>query len=120
MPLSDLINRPCLIYRRAVVPGEEDDYGNDVVDETFQQTVFELQQADADEQPGTGQRTRTRWDAFFLDGTDLQTDDAVFDLLEEELYEVEGRPARWRNPRTKLFEHVEATLIRVGGAEDSS
>lgn len=115
MSLAALMNRPLTIIRRTESE-DVDAYGNTVYDEAMVEVVGELQQVRRDEPGGEGETSDTRWSLFLPAGTALSTRDIV--LVDDAEYEVVGEPAAWRNPRTQVLSHVEATLRRVASAGD--
>lgn len=118
MPLSQLINRPCQIIRRSLEGEVDDGYGNLQSTEVIQEAVCELQQRQRDEPASTGQVSEEQWIAFFPAGTALDAGDGL--LVDGERYEVLGDPWQTRNPRTKQWGQLEATLSRAAGSEDAS
>lgn len=119
MSLDGLVNRPCTLVLRSE-SDERTELGNEVPDETLIETVWELQQKSRDEQPEEGEVSDTRWDAFFLPGTDLTTADAVIDGLTGHVFEVFGESWPVRNPTTQEESHIQATVRRTAGSEDAS
>ena len=118
MPLSNLINRPCVIVRRSA-SGDIDELGNETSDEARIETVCEVQQAvgRSGEPPAQGEAADTSWAAFFPPGTQLDTGDAI-EVEGIGTLEVVGAPWPARNPRTQVESHVEATVRRTPGADD--
>lgn len=115
MTLPGLINRECSIIRRR--PGTTDDgYGNEIPEETVVASVCEIQQRRRDEPGDAGEVSETDWIGFFLPDESLRTADAI--AVDGEEYEVVGDPWRARNPRTREFSHVEASLKRVAGSDE--
>lgn len=112
--LTDLITRPCTIRRRSAT-GPDDAFGNPTNDVAETPALCELQQRARPETTDAGTVAQTEWALFMLADVELDTGDAVVvDGLE---YEVAGEPARLRNPRSGVVEHIEATLVRTGGAQ---
>lgn len=115
--LSQLINRDCTIIRR-LESSTTDAHGNEVPEEDLVTTVCEVQQQQRQEQGLAGELSDTRWLGFFLPGVELRTGDAV-DVDGLGTFELVGDPWPARNPRTQQESHVEATLRRTEGTEDS-
>lgn len=116
MSLATLMSRDCLIIRRSET-GSTDRYGNPDKTETLISTTCEIQQLTRDEPDAAGEVSKTQWRAFFPVDTVLLTDDAV--EVDGDEYELDGDP--WTADTGNVaVHHVEATLLRVSGAEDSS
>lgn len=115
MALTDLLNLPVTIVRRAV-SGELDEYGSDMAIETLIATRGELQQIRRDEPVAEDETFRADWLLVLPADTPLATSDVV--VVEGQEYEVVGDPAVWRNPRTQALSHLEATVRRTGGGYD--
>lgn len=115
--LSTLLNRPVTITRN-LPSADEDEYGNEIPDEETVETVGELQQTRRDEPSDSGEVSRTTWLLVLPAGTDIRTGDSVD--VDGERYELTGDPWPARNPRTRAESHVEATLIRTVGGEETS
>jgi hypothetical protein len=114
--LASLMSRPCVIIRRDETGGT-DRYGNPDRTETLVETTCELQQLTRDEPDASGEVSKTLWRAFFPVDTVLLTDDAV--EVDGDEYELDGDP--WTaDTGNAAVHHVEATLVRTAGAEDSS
>lgn len=118
MPLSTLLNRPCTILHQ-LPSADEDEYGNEIPDESATETVCEVQQRRRDEPEAQGETSETEWLGIFPAGTALRTGDTV---SVEGLGELEVFGDAWpaRNPRTRQDSHVEATLRMNRGSEDAS
>lgn len=113
MSIASLINRPCRLTRstgRTVV----DDFGNRVPETETVDTVVELQQQRRSE--NDDEVSSTAWVAFFLPGEQVGTGDVL--VADGLAYQVEGDPWQARNPRTQTMSHIEATVVRVAGADD--
>lgn len=116
MTLSQLLNTPVTIISRST-SGEIDDYGNEVSAEAEAETVGELQQTRRDEQDDQGELSDTSWLLILPAGTSIDTGDVV--EVNGDRYELVGAPWPARNPRTRLETHIEATLRRTAGSEDT-
>lgn len=113
--LSTLINRPCTLIQRKA-GSARNRHGDKVKNETVVQTVCELQQRSRKEEDGKAELSDTGWRAYFLPDIRPRTGDVL--IVDSEEYEVIGDPWVARNPRTKLVEHVEASLRRTAGPGD--
>lgn len=117
MSLSTLISRPCVIVYRSE-SGDTDDYGNDLPTETRVDSVCEVQQVRRDEPGDQGETSDTRWDGFFLPGTDLRTADAV-EVEGIGTFELVGDP--WEaDSGSSGVHHAEASLRLVRGSDEAS
>lgn len=114
--LSHLLTRECTIVRRTP-SGDTDDYGNDIPAETTTVTVCELQQTQRTEGADAGETSATTWLLILPANTLLDTSDSVSVSGHE--YELVGDPWTARNPETGVDHHLEATVQRVAGAEDT-
>lgn len=115
--LSHLLTRTCTIISRSA-SGDIDDYGNDVQGETVTQTTCDIQQRQRDEPGDQGEVSATGWLLILPAGTALRTGDSVvIDGAQE--YEVVGDPWAAYSPLTQAVHHVEATVARVAGDEET-
>lgn len=110
--IETLINRPCVITRGSDAP--PDDFGLEDPPEPGEEveTVCELQQRNRSEPGEDGEVSSSDWVLFLRADEVLGTADTV--EVDGESYEVVGEPWRARNPLTRQFSHVEATVRRVG------
>lgn len=115
--LSNLLNRRCTIITRTA-SGDEDDYGNDLPGETVTETVCEIQQRQRDEPGDQGELSVTGWLLILPAGTLIRTGDSVVIDGGHE-YEVVGDPWPLRNPRTQQESHIEASVRRTAGDEET-
>lgn len=115
MALSQLLNLPVTILRRS--GGTDDGYGNLVPGEDDVGTVGELQQVRREEAGGAGELSDTEWLLILPPDAEINTGDAI--SIEGRHYELIGDPWVARNPRTQAISHVECTLRRTAGAEDT-
>lgn len=113
--LSQIINRPCTLLRRAPLGGD-DGYGNEIETDDALTTVVEIQQRRRDETDDA--LSDEDWVAFFLPGEDVRSGDAI--VVDGHKFEVIGDPWPARNPRTQTESHVECSLRRTAGPEDAS
>lgn len=114
MSLIMLLNRPCTLIHRSA-SGDLDDFGNDILTETTEATVYELQQTQRTEPPLDNELGVSTFLAVFPPGTTISVDMAVVDGIDGHEYEVIGEPWIARNPRTHNASHVEATVRRSAG-----
>lgn len=115
MTLTSLLNRSCVIERRAGT-GATNSYGDETTSTVSTSTVCELQQRQRTESSVEGEVSQTDWLLVLPAGTLIAHGDAVtVDGLD---YEVHGDPWRARNPRTQAESHVEATVRRTGAEDD--
>lgn len=135
MPISTLLSQPCLLIRRSA-SGDSDDYGNETQAETTVQTVCEIQQQQRVEGGTHEDLSDTRWLLILPASTVLDTGDAVevgallpgegvlpsSDLFPtgSHRYELVGEPWPVIDARTGIEHHVEATVRRTAGSEDTS
>lgn len=115
MTLAALLNLPVTITRR-VETDELDEFGNQLDDEQAVETVGELQQRQSNEPAGAGEVSIGDFLLILPAGTQLTTGDRV--TVDGQAYEVVGDPWRARNPRTRQFSHVQATVRRTAAAGD--
>jgi hypothetical protein len=114
MTLSALMSRSCQIVRRS--PGSSDRYGNDIPTESLASATCEIQQMDRSEME-EGSVTETLWKVFLPVNTDIQAEDAL--IVGGVEYEMVGDP--WNaNSGSSAVHHVEATVRKVAGVEDTS
>ena len=116
--ISNLINRPCQIVRRAP-SGLEDDYGNEIPGETIVATVCEFQKQRGlgdQEDASRNELAESKWNVFFPSGTDVASGDSV--IVDGIEYEGDGEAWPVRNPLTGQMSHVEVQVKRVAGAND--
>jgi hypothetical protein len=116
MTLTTLLNRPMTIINRSA-SASTDEFGNELPVETYVDVVGELQQQRRAEPDTAGELSDTRWLLILPAGTEINTGDTV--VCDGESYEVTGDPWRARNPRTQLASHIECTLRRTAGADDT-
>lgn len=116
MTLTQLLNRTVTITRRSA-SGDIDEFGNEISTETNVATVGELQQTQRTEPAAQGELSITTWLLVLPAGTSIDTGDAV--IVDNHTYEVIGAPWQARNPRTQVASHVEATLRRTVGSEET-
>lgn len=116
MPLAQLLNTPVTITRRTA-SGAIDEYGDETSTESTVETVGELQQTARDERDLSGETSETTWLLFLPAGTEIGTADAV--TVDGQTYELVGAPWPARNPRTKTVSHVQATVKRIAGSDDT-
>jgi hypothetical protein len=114
--LMQLLNRTVTITRRTA-SASTDDYGNEISAETNVATVGELQQTQRTEPTAQGELAVTTWLLILPAGTNIDTGDTV--TVDTHTYEVIGSPWQARNPRTQVTSHVEATLRRSVGSEET-
>jgi hypothetical protein len=115
--LSQLLNTPCVITRN--LPGStEDEFGNEIPQTDEIETVCELQQQQRSEPGNEGELSVTTWLLVLPAGTVLRTSDKI--EIGGDVYEVEGDPWAVRNPRTQTDSHVEATVTRSAGGQETS
>lgn len=117
MTISHLLTRTCTIISRSS-SGEEDDYGNDIQTETVTQTVCDIQQRQRDEPGDQGEVSVTGWLLILPPSTTLRTGDSVVIDGGHE-YEVVGDPWPAYSPLTRTEHHVEASVSRVAGDEET-
>lgn len=118
--LSALLNRPCTITRK--LPGSTTDaYGNENPVTQTVTTVCELQQerhlSDA-EPAGQGELSDTKWLLVLPATTTIRTGDTV--TVDGLRFEMFGDPWHARNPRTGVESHVECTVRRTAGSEETT
>lgn len=116
MSLTTLLSRPCALVRRTD-SGSTDDDGNAIKTEVATQTVCSLQQIRREEPGDAGELSITLWDLFLPTGTAIDTSDAV--IVGGDVYEVVGDPWDATEGSARMH-HVEATVRKTAGAEDSS
>ena len=117
MTLTALLNLPILIVKRTTAV-TLDPFGNANRTEANIATVGELQQIRRDEPGDENETSDTRWLLILPAGTDIATGDGI--IADGLIYEMVGNPWKARNPRTQIVSHVEATLRRVAGDEDTA
>lgn len=59
----------------------------------------------------------TGWRLFFLPDVDVHTGDAI--VVDGHTYELTGEPWEARNPLTQTVSHIEASVERVAGTEET-
>jgi hypothetical protein len=116
MSLATLLNRPVTIVRRSA-SGDTDPYGNEIEAETSTETVGELQQQQRTEPGAQGELSQTNWLLILPAGTEIGTADAI--IVNGQEYEMVGDPWPARNPRTHEQSHVECTVRRTAGSEET-
>lgn len=115
MSLSTLISTPCTITRRSAST-DIDPYGDEIPAEATATTVCALQQTMRMEPDAETDLSSTTWMLFLPTGTvfgsgDVATIDGEdFEAIGEPWDATDGTPAVW---------HVEATVKRVAGSEDT-
>src|SRR5690349_18878201 len=119
MTLTQLINQPVVILARSE-SGDTDDYGNDVPSEDAIETLGYVEQRRRTEDEDSGEVSESDWLGIFLeeDTAFLDTASAVWVPGLGE-FELVGAPWPAYNPRTQVTSHVEATMRRTAGSEDS-
>lgn len=116
MTLSQLINRPCTILRRTT-NAEKTPYGRQRKTDTLTETVCELQQTQSTELADGGEVADTTFLLVLPAATDIRTGDAL--VVDGHTYELTGEPWVARNPRTQIDSHIQATVRRVAGTEET-
>lgn len=116
MSLTQLINRPCMILRRSA-SGEINDYGDEIPSVETIAGVCELQQQKRAEQGDMGEVSDSTWILILPGDTEIETGDAV--VVDGETYELVGEPWAARNPRIQTVSHIEATVRRTAGSEET-
>jgi hypothetical protein len=114
--LATLMSSPVLITRR-LSSTTADDYGNEIPDEQFVETLGCLQQKARTEPAAEGELSITDWILFLPVDTVLRTGDLVTMLDTETDYEVIGDPENM-TMGSPAVHHVEATVRRTAGSED--
>lgn len=117
MPLTDLLNRPCTIVRRAD-SGAVNDYGDAILDETTVATVCELQQRQRTEDTEFGSVATSAWLLVLPASVDIRLGDSV--TVGDATFEVDGEPWYARLPTTGQISHVEVTLKRSAGIGEAA
>ena len=117
MTLTQLLNQTVTITRRTA-SGQRDDYGNEINTETETVTVGELQQTQRSEPATQGELAVTTFLLILPADTSIDTGDRV--TVGSYTYEVIGAPWQARNPRTQVNSHVEATVKRTTGSEETA
>jgi hypothetical protein len=116
--IERLINRPCVLERDPeseeaeerddwAEPSEAPDLGSPIQVET----VCELQQRRREEPGEHGEMSDTDWVAYFKPDEDVSTASRL--IVDDEVYEFVGDPERKRDPFTRRFSHIEASLRRA-------
>lgn len=117
MTLTQLLNLPCVLVRN-LPSSDTDEFGNEIPAEEEIETVCELQQQRRDEPSTEGELSVTTWLLVLPAGTEVRTSDTV--EVDGYVYQFEGDPWSARNPRTGLESHVEATVKRSAGGQETS
>lgn len=116
MPLTTLLNKPCVITRREYDLDNTDSYGDATFDETEVETVCELQQRQRSEEGDPGQLSKTSWLLVLPHGTEISSADTV--TVGGDDYEVVGEPWAAEQGSREMW-HVEATVVRTSGRGES-
>ena len=118
MSLAQLISTPCTLILGSQVE-DGDDFSDEAPEEPDEvEAVCHIEQARRDEPDDQGELSVTLWTLFFLpDEEDLETADSVI-VPGFGTFELKGDPWPALNPRTNRVEHVEATAVRTGGADE--
>lgn len=117
MSLATLMSRPCVIVRRSPSATEKNDYGDPLIDETTVETVCEIQQKTRDEPRDAGEVSVDEWLLILPIATDVDTSDRI--EVDGSAFEFVGAP--WRaDTGSAAVHHIEATVRRVGNAEEGS
>ena len=114
--MTQLLNQAVTITHRTA-SGQRDEYGNDIATETNTVTVGELQQSQRTEPGDQGELGVSTFLLILPATTTIDTGDTV--TVSGLSYEVVGAPWHARNPRTQVESHVEATLKRSVGSEET-
>lgn len=119
MSLSQLLSRTVTITTSSP-SGSRDDYGNQVDETTTVETVGELQQIQQRRrsEDDTGNVSDTTWLLVLPPGTEIAADSTV--TVDGLAYEVDGDPWPVRNPRTGEASHIEVSLERVAGVDNTT
>lgn len=97
--------------------GQRDEYGSEIPTDSNTTTVGELQQTQRAEPGQAGELSVTTWLLVLPAGTAIETGDTA--TIGTDSYEVVGDPWHARNPRTQTESHVEATVKRTAGSEET-
>lgn len=116
MAIQQLLTRPCTITRRTA-SNATDDYGNVTRVTTTVETVCELQQRERSEPGDQGEFSDTSWLLILPAGTAIDTGDQV--TVDSRGYELVGDPWPARNPLTGAESHIEATVRRTAGEDET-
>ena len=116
MTLAQLLNQTVTITHRTS-SGQRDEYGSEIPTETNTATVGELQQTQRTEPGAQGELGVSTFLLVLPANTSIDTGDTV--TVDGDSYEVVGAPWHARNPRTQVESHVEATLKRSVGSEET-
>jgi hypothetical protein len=106
-----LLTRPCTLHR--TTSGETvDEYGNAVEIVEDVAVLCELQPRSRKEPDAQGELSQTDWLLILPAGTEVSTADTV--TVDGETFEMVGDSGPWRNPRTGVASHVEASVRKAG------
>lgn len=119
MNIGHRLTLPCTITH-VEDDGDPDAYGNPTETTTTTESTCWLHQTYRDDSEATTARTNhgttnvstERFTAYFLPTVDLDRNDRV--TVDGTEYQVVGPPWRAFNPRTRRYEHIEATLEVAG------
>jgi hypothetical protein len=114
--LSKLLSRDCTILHRAQ-SSNTNRYGDEIPAGTTEVTVCELQQVRRAESQ-EGEIAETTLKLYMLPTVSLTTGDAV--TVGGITYELVGEPNLLHHPRTGTAHHLEATVRRTAGSEETA
>lgn len=109
--IANLLTRPATLHR--TTGGETvDEYGDQVQTVENVAVLCELQPRSRKEPDAQGELSQTDWLLILPAGIEVSTADTV--TVDGETYEMVGDPGPWRNPRTGIASHVEASVRKAG------
>jgi hypothetical protein len=117
MPRDRRMNRPCTLLLRSQTEEDDDFTAGDEDEAPERETFCYFEQRSRDEVSGQGELSATEWLFVFPRGTTLATRDAIR-VEGEGVFELTGDPwGVWDDARGRV-DHVEATAVRVGEAQE--